>query len=128
MNALEIILVVLALLVVVLGGGGYIAMARRTSARDHRLLEQLTRAERDLAQARASDKGWDRATLESAARAAAAERFGSAAAVTGLQLVRVIDKPGTDADEAVFRVETADGEHSITLGRRGGVWGTAGTA
>jgi hypothetical protein len=43
-----------------------------------------------------------------------------------MQLVQVIDRPGTDADQAVFRVETADGdEHRITLGRTGGVWGAA---
>jgi hypothetical protein len=124
MNALEIILIVLALLVAVLGGGGYIAMARRTSARDGKLLEQLKQAEHDLAQARATDRGWERATLEAAARAAAAQRFGSAE-VTGLQLVQVIDKPGTDADQAVFRVHTTGGDHTITLGRTGGVWGPA---
>jgi type II secretory pathway pseudopilin PulG len=121
---LEIILIVLALLVLILGGGGYIAMGRRTSARDHKLREQLQRAERELAAAHAADKGWDPATLQSAARAAADERF-AAAGVNDLQLVQVIDKPGTDADQAVFRVETGDGERSLTLGRTGGVWGPA---
>jgi type II secretory pathway pseudopilin PulG len=123
-TVVEIILIVLALLVALLGGGGYVAMSGRTRARDAKLLEQLQQADRELAQARSTDKGWDRATLEAAARAAAAERF-PGAQVSALQLVRVIDKPGTDADEAVFRVETSDGEHSITLGRSGGVWGAA---
>jgi hypothetical protein len=124
MTALEIVLIVLALLVIVLGGGGYVAMARRTDSRDGKLREQLQRAERELAQAHAADKGWDRSLLESAARSAAEQRYG-ASAVTALQLVQVIDKPGTDADQAVFRVQTADGEQSITLGRTGGVWGPA---
>ncbi len=124
MTVLEIILIVLALLIVILGGGGYIAMSRRTSSRDGELLAQLHRAERELAKAHAADKGWDPATLHAAARAAADERFG-ASTVNELQLVQVVDKPGTDADQAVFRVETDQGERSLTLGRTGGVWGPA---
>ena len=39
-------------------------------------------------------------------------------------LVQVVDKPGTDADQAIFHVKTADGaEHRMTLGRTGGEWG-----
>ncbi len=124
MSVLEIILVVLAIAILVLGTGGYIAMTRRTRARDKKLLEQLAQADRELAQAHAADKGWDRATLETAARSAAEARFG-AGAVRKLKLVQVIDKPGTDADQAVFRVETSDGEQVVTLGRTGGVWGPA---
>jgi hypothetical protein len=124
MSALSIVLVVFAVLVLAMGVGGYVAMAGRTRSRDDELLEQLRRVERELAQAHAADKGWDRATLESAARSAAAERFGTTGA-TDVKLVQVIDKPGTDADQAVFRVQTDDGEHSITLGRTGGVWGPA---
>jgi hypothetical protein len=121
---LEIILIVFALLVLGVGAGGYFAMARRTSSREEKLLEQLKRAERELAKAHAADKGWDPKVLHSAARAAADKQFG-ATDVTGLQLVQVVDKPGTDADQAVFRVDTADGERSMTLGRTGGVWGPA---
>ncbi len=124
MTALSIILFVLVLLVLVLVAGGYVAMTRRTSSREGTLLEQLSQAERELARAHAADKGWDPALLQEAARAAADARFG-AGAVTGLQLVQVVDKPGTDADQAVFRVETADGEQSLVLGRTGGVWGPA---
>jgi type II secretory pathway pseudopilin PulG len=123
-SALAVVLIVLALLVLALVAGGYVVVARRTDSRDQQLLEQLRQAERALAQAHAADKGWDRATLEAAARAAAAQRF-SASGIRALRLVQVIDRPGTDADQAVFRVETDDGEHSITLGRSGGVWGAA---
>ncbi len=121
MNTLTIILIVLAVLVLVLGIGGYIAMSRRTQAREGTLLDQLRQAERELAKAHAADKGWDPAIVEAAARDAAQQRFG-ATDVRSLQLVQVIDKPGTDADQAVFRVETAGGEQSLTLGRRQGVW------
>jgi type II secretory pathway pseudopilin PulG len=121
----EIVLLVVLLVLLVMAAGGYTASARRTKGRDRKLMEQLQAAEGALAQAHAADKGWDRALLESAARAAVASRF-PGAAVNALQLVQVVDRPGTDADQAVFRVETADGdEHHITLGRTGGVWGAA---
>ena len=124
-TVLGIVLVVLVVLVVVLAAGGWVAATQRARAGERKLVEELRTAERALAQAHATDKGWDRALLESAARDAVAERFG-AGPITALQLVQVIDRPGTDADQAVFRVETADGdEHRITLGRTGGVWGTA---
>ena len=122
MNAFSIILIVFAVLVLVTGIGGYIAMTRRTRAREDTLLEQLRQAERELAKAHAADKGWDPAIVEAAARDAAQQRFGGSD-VRSLQLVQVIDKPGTDADQAVFRVETDGGEQTLTLGRRQGVWG-----
>ena len=124
MNALEIVLIVFALLVLGMGVGGFVFMSGRTRSREDELLAQLKRAERELAKAHAADKGWDPATLHAAARTAAGERFG-AAAIGDVQLVQVVDKPGTDADQAVFRVHTDAGEHSITLGRSGGVWGPA---
>ena len=124
-STLGIVLLVVAGVIVVLAAGGYVAMTRRTRAREGVLQSELEQAEHALAQAHALDKGWDRATLEAAARAVVAERFGDGA--TGeLQLVQVIDLPGVDADQAVFRYESADGaEHRVTLGRRGGVWGPA---
>lgn len=125
LSTLGLILIVLLAIVLVLAGGGYVAMTRRTLAREAELKRELAQAEDALAEAHALDKGWDRATLEAAAVAAAAERFGPGA-VGKPQLVQVIDQPGVDADEAVFRFEGADGkEHRITLGRAGGEWGPA---
>ena len=122
---LDIVILAVAALLFLLAAGGWVAAARRARARDSELFAELHEVEQALARARATDKGWDRALLEDAARAAAAERFG-AQPVNELQLVQVIDRPGTDADQAIFRVETADGgEHRITLGRTGGVWGPA---
>jgi hypothetical protein len=59
--------------------------------------------------------------VESAARAAFAERH-PGEHVTELVLTQVVDPPGTDEDKAVFRVNAPDGEHRLTLGRRGGDW------
>ena len=124
-SSVEIILLGLLLIVGGLATAGWAGATRRARAGEGKLLEQLQSAERELAQAHATDKGWDRALLEAAARAAVAQRFG-ATPINGMQLVQVIDKPGTDADQAVFRVETGDGdEQHITLGRSGGVWGPA---
>jgi type II secretory pathway pseudopilin PulG len=120
-SALAIVLIVLAVLVVLLAAGGSIANARRTRARDALLHQQIQAADRAHAQAHAEDKGWERTTLEAAARDAVAQRFGGVE-VKALHLVQVIDRPGTDADQAVFRVETADGDHTVTLGRRDGAW------
>ena len=120
----------IGLIALVIGGlflllviGGYFAAERRQRSRERELLAQLQAADRELAQAHASDKGWERSALEAAARRAVAERFGEDAEVQALQLVQVLDRPGVDADQAIFRVQTPDGEHRITLGRAGGVWG-----
>lgn len=124
-STLGVILLVVLALVLVLSVGGYMAMTRRIRARDSELQRELAHAEDALAQAHALDKGWDREILDAAARAAAAERFGGDVVGTP-QLVQVIDRPGVDADQAVFRVESSDGrEHRITLGRVGGEWGPA---
>jgi Flp pilus assembly protein TadG len=125
-STFAIVLLVVLVLVVALAAGGYVAMTRRIRARDAALQRELAQAEDALAQAHALDKGWDRATLEAAARAAAAERFGSQGVVGTPQLVQVLDRPGVEADQAIFRVESPDGrEHRITLGRTGGEWGPA---
>ena len=124
-STLGIVLLVVLVVVVILAAGGYMAMTRRTRAREAALQRELAQAEDALAQAHALDKGWDRALLDAAARAVAAERFGDGLVGTP-QLVQVIDRPGVDADQAVFRIESADGrEHRITLGRAGGEWGPA---
>lgn len=124
-STLGVILLVVLAVVLVLSVGGYMAMTRRIRGRESELQRELAHAEDALAQAHALDKGWDRKTLEAAAHAAAAERFGDDVVGTP-QLVQVIDRPGVDADQAVFRVESRDGrDHRITLGRAGGEWGPA---
>jgi Na+-transporting methylmalonyl-CoA/oxaloacetate decarboxylase gamma subunit len=124
-STLGIVLAVLVILVVLMAAGGWAAATRRSRDNEGKLLVDLKAVEQSLAQAHALDKGWDRTLLASAARDAVAQRFGGLE-VDGLQLVQVVDRPGTDADQAIFRVQTADGEeHTITLGRSGGVWGPA---
>jgi hypothetical protein len=120
-SVLAIILIVLGVLILALAAGGAIATARRTRADAAELQTKLQQADRELARARSEDKGWERSAMEAAARAALDERFG-AVEITALHLIQVVDRPGTDADQAVFRAETAEGDHTVTLGRRDGAW------
>jgi hypothetical protein len=109
---LVIVLIVLAVLAI----GGFFArraQLRRSRPAFDRSLEHVNR---DLAAAAAQDRGWDRATLEDAARRIyASERGGEP---PDLLLVEVRDRPGTDEDQAVFRC----GADTLTLGRRDGEW------
>jgi hypothetical protein len=109
---LVIVLIVLAVLAV----GGYFARKAQLKRSRPAFERSLEHVNRDLVAAAAQDRGWDRETLEAAARRAyAAERGGDP---PELLLVEVRDRPGTDEDQAVFRC----GSEELTLGRRDGEW------
>ena len=111
---------IIVLVFVVLAVGGVIARQmwlRRTEGDFRRRLEQ---ADHDLAEAAAADRGWDRANLEAAARRIYAQERGREPAE--LLLVEVLDRPGTDEDIAVFRVEAEGRRDALRLGRRQGEW------
>ena len=118
MSTLATILIFIAVLLVLLIAGGFAATARRRTLDEDRLRTQLEDANRALAHAQ--DKGWERGGLEHAARHAFAERSG--ATVRELQLVQVVDRPGTEEDQAVFRIITDHGYEYLHLDRRGDVW------
>lgn len=116
-------IIVLAVLgaILLLALGGALAASRRRAPRQGRFEDRLDAVNRDLAAARASDRGWERDALEAAARRAfAAQRPG--AAIAELTLVQVLDRPGTEEDKAVFRVVADGSESRLTLGRSGGEW------
>ncbi len=121
MSTATVVVLVLLALIVLLAAGGAIATARRTRAREATLQAQVREANEALAAAHAEDKGWERETLEAAAREVLAGRAG-AGRVRSLELVQVVDRPGTDDDQAVFRVLTDGGEQQVVLGRRDGRW------
>lgn len=110
------LIIVLAVLLVLIVGG---ALARQRQLKRTRpaFERRLAQVERDLAAAHALDRGWDRELLEAAARRVATERFGSEP--EELTLVEVIDKPGTEHDQAVFDVGAGK---RVVLGRRDGDW------
>ncbi|MFL5821023.1 MAG: hypothetical protein ACJ76S_10130 [Solirubrobacteraceae bacterium] len=121
MSTLTVVVVVAVAVVVLLAIGGAVANARRRPSRPE-LEASVEEANRALAAARAADKGWEPRALEAAARRAF-EATRPGAEVRGQYLVAVLDRPGTDEDQAVFRFVTADGrEARVTLGRSGGEW------
>ena len=113
-------LVIVLVVLVVLAVGGFFARRALTRRTESHFRAQLERANHDLAEAAADDRGWDRATLESAARRIYAEQRGAEPAV--LLLTEVLDRPGTEEDSAVFRVEGEGRKETLTLGRRDGEW------
>jgi hypothetical protein len=113
---LIIVIVVLAVLAV----GGFLARRALTRRTETQFRDRLEQANHDLAEAAADDRGWDRATLESAARRIYAEQRGAEPAE--LLLTEVVDRPGTEEDYAVFTVEGEGRKETLTLGRRDGEW------
>src|SRR6476646_7333066 len=92
-STVDIVLLVALVIVAALAAAGYAGAARRAREGEGKLLAELAAAEGALAQAHASDKGWDRELLEAAAREAFAERFGTTP-ISAMQLVQVLDRPG----------------------------------
>ncbi|WP_354698272.1 hypothetical protein DSM112329_03940 [Paraconexibacter sp. AEG42_29] len=117
MKTLDIVLLAVAALVVVVVVVGARIARRRAEGREALLLERLAAANAALAAAHAEDNGWAREALDAAALAAAGP-----ATPDALHLVQVIDKPGTEADEAVFQAVFGDETREIRLGRTGDTW------
>jgi uncharacterized Ntn-hydrolase superfamily protein len=113
------LIVILAVLLLLAVGGAIArrAQLKRTESAFHTALE---RANHDLALAAASDKGWDRETMEAAAREVF--RLEHGADPDSLDLVEVVDLPGIEQDEAVFRAVHHGHAHEITLARHGDDW------
>jgi hypothetical protein len=119
-SVLGIVLVVIVVLVILLVIGGLVISRRRARAHEPGMETELEEANQALASAHAEDKGWHRDLLEQAAREAFAQR--STADVRELQLVQVVDRPGTEDDQAVFRVVTDHGSEYLHLDRHGDRW------
>src|SRR4051794_35729665 len=113
-------LIIVLLVLVVLIVGGVIARNRQLASSRPAFERALAHVDRDLAAAAASDRGWDRTHLEASARRIVTEQFGTEP--EELTLVEVIDRPGTDQDQAVFEATTAGERHRVVIGRRDGDW------
>ncbi len=124
MSTLAIIIIVFVVVVLLLIVGGLVASGRLFRHEDAHLRAIAQEADRALAAARAVDRGWDRPALEASARAAFAAR--SPAEVRELLLIQVVDRPGTEEDQALFRVVTDAGSEEILLMRDGDAWVAAG--
>src|SRR5438552_18474335 len=95
MSTLAIILIVLGAVLIVFVIGGIVVARRRVGRAD--LPARIAAADSALEQARAQDKGWDRALLEQACQAALrAERPDHQ--YDSIDLVLADDRPGATAD------------------------------
>ena len=117
---LAIVIGVFVALVIILAIGGIYGRRRQLAATQDRFDTHLAAVNQDLAAAHAEDRGWAREGLESAARAAYAEQRGTEP--SGLTLVQIVDRPGTDDDKAVFHVPVGERSERLTLGRADGAW------
>ena len=113
-------LIIVLVVLLVLAVGGVIARSMQLRRTEGAFRERVERANHDLAEAAAADRGWDRETLESAARRICSEQVGSEP--SELLLVEVLDRPGTDEDQAIFQIDTEGRRRHLTLGRQGGEW------
>ncbi len=114
MSVIVIVLIVVVVLAVVLFVGGLVASRRRLN--DPELGPHIRNADQALEQARANDRGWDRAILEEVARRTLAQErpeFG----VNDLHLVLVDDRPGVEEDRAHMLAMGDDGQARVVLTR-----------
>jgi hypothetical protein len=122
MSTLAIVLIVIGLVLAVFLILGFLGARARDRGRAGTWAQHVAEADAALEQARAADRGWDRTVMEAAAQRALDEsRPGWT--YTGLHLVLVDDRPGTDEDRAHF-VATGDGgdEARVVLARAGDHW------
>ena len=122
MTTLEIVLIAIAVVILLVFLGGLAGARRRDRRNAGRFEAHVARADRALQQARASDRGWDKAVMEEAVRSALREQrpeFG----YDHLHLVLVDDQPGVDEDRAHFMAVGSDGDARVVLARTGDHWG-----
>jgi type II secretory pathway pseudopilin PulG len=120
MSVLAIILIVVGALAVLFFIGGLLYSRRRLM--DPELEARIRAADQALEQARATDRGWDRALLEQAARRELAT--GRPGFTPGdLYLVLVDDRPGIEEDRAHMLAIGGDDQHRVVLTRNpAGEW------
>jgi hypothetical protein len=113
-------LIIVIVVLILLAAGGILARSQQLKRSRPAFERNLAQVERDLVAAAAADRGWDREHLEAAARRIGSEQLGSEP--EELTLIEVLDRPGTDQDEAVFDVRAGGQRHRLVLGRKDGDW------
>ena len=122
MSTLAIVLIAIGAVVLVLLLLGFLGARARDRSQAGSWEAHVRSADAALAQAAASDRGWQRDVMETAARSALSESrpdwtYGD------LHLILVDDKPGVEEDRAHF-VAVAEGgdEARVVLSRQGDRW------
>jgi hypothetical protein len=122
MSTLAIVLIVVGVIVLVAVILGFLGAQRRDRMRAAHWEQHVRAADAALAEAAATDRGWQREVMEQAARAALTEMRPDWAP-RDLLLVLVDDKPGVDEDRAHFVAVSEDGgEARVVLARQGDLW------
>jgi Flp pilus assembly protein TadB len=122
MSILAIVLIVLGVIVLVALVLGFLGARARDRRQAGSWEERVRAADAALAQAAASDRGWQRELMEDAARAALSEsrpewKYGP------LHLVLVDDRPGIEEDRAHFVAVGEGGDETrVVLARQGDEW------
>jgi hypothetical protein len=121
-STLAIVLIAVVAVIALFLVLGFVAIRARDRQEAGSWEEAVRSADAALAQAAATDRGWQREAMESAARVALEEhrpgwRYGV------LHLVLVDDRPGIEEDRAQF-VAVGEGgdEATVVLSRQGDRW------
>jgi Flp pilus assembly protein TadB len=122
MSTLAIVLIVIAVIVLIALVFGFLGVRARDRRQAGHWEQHVRSADAALAEAAATDRGWQREVMEQAARAALTEMRPDWQA-RDLLLVLVDDKPGVDEDRAHFvAVSDAGDEARVVLARQGDLW------
>ena len=121
MSALAIVLIVVGVLILLVFAGGLAAARRRDVTHAGEYARHLAEADQALEQARAADKGWDRAVMEATVQRALEEQR-PGFTPDELMLVLVDDRPGVEEDKAHFVAVGRGEEVRIVLSRGEAGW------
>jgi hypothetical protein len=121
-STFAIVLIAVAAVIAVLILLGFLGARARDRRRAGTWEEAVRSADAALAQAAASDRGWHREAMESAAREAL-EEARPGWSYGDLHLVLVDDRPGIEEDRAHFVAIDDDGQQArVVLCREGDRW------
>jgi Flp pilus assembly protein TadB len=122
MSTLAIVLIVAGVIVAIALILGFLGIRARDRRQAGHWEESVRAADAALAEAAATDRGWQRDTMEQAARAALTEMRPDWAP-RDLLLVLVDDRPGIDEDRAHFVAVSEGGDEArVVLARQGDLW------
>ena len=121
-STLAIVLIAVAAVFALFLVLGFVAIRARDRRQAGSWEEAVRSADAAFAQAAASDRGWHREAMESAARAALEEQR-PGWRYSDLHLVLVDDRPGIDEDRAQFMAVGDSGDEvTVVLARQGDRW------
>lgn len=122
LSTVAIVLIVVGAVLLLFFIGGLLAASARDRRQAGTYDAHVAAADEALEQARAADRGWDRALMEAEARRALTEHR-SGLDFEDLHLVLVDDRPGKEEDRAHFLAMGAAGEEvKVVLARTGDTW------